>query len=550
MTKFLNEQGVQHLLSRLLSGGGETASGLTTVDRPEDLSDAVAPFAWVRNATQPQPLSFDPACAEAFAEAAGIDINDPDAMLAFVQAEPNLIPAVRLQVAREISAQAPADTWPTLLVRGKEAILHLMAVPSSNNELNVTFLAQRIATDFSSEVVFGYFVGSGLNGWYRLILDGTALVPASPEELMLTADLVLQLNSPPDFWRGVILEGNAVPAGLYAMPDAAWEFVGPGGTGIATPAGLLQSRLLTENDYSTTMQLQTQTIHTAEVDNQFSFDGARYGDGSGVILIDDDTPVQVAAFRQMNNDGNTACALPTTLADIESITFTLRDMWWSTFEEYEATVTDVEPFTTVDGFESHKITGSFGTAEGSEVEFAICIGFRLSGDDPTRGYMLLPRDGFPQSSVYFKRTSGDETLILAWFNVTGSNATNALPAGKACRLALKQPLKEDDRINARIEFSDVITGGNLEGWIPDATLEFRYKASVLLAPAGHAKTDIVTSGIMPELGFSWIAFADNTVDANGLTVALVTMESYENSFGAVDIASTARVDCLEIITRT
>ena len=345
------------------------------------------------------------------------------------------------------------------------------------------------------------------------------------------------------------LEGRvaALEEALGISREQALEILGDSG-GASSSGSLLRSRMLNPADYTASLELKTQTITSPTIDSAFYFDRPRYGN-TGHIVIDDDTPVQVAVFRQFCNDVGIACALPTTLANIDKLTFTIRDMWWSNFDECEATVTAVEPFTTVDGFSSHKIVGHFTTEHGTEVDFAICLGFVLSGNNPTRGYMLFPRDGFPRSSVYFKRTSGGEVMYPMRFHLEGRNAVNTMPVGKACRVELNQPLASGDTINTRIVFTDTITGGSLESWVPDATLVFEYKASILFAPVGHLKTDIATTGMMPDFGGAMVAFVESAVDENGITAVLTPMEDYENMFDGTAIAGTAEVAYVEIISR-
>jgi len=344
------------------------------------------------------------------------------------------------------------------------------------------------------------------------------------------------------------LEGRvaALEEALGISREQALEILG--GAGGAASGSILRSRMLSPSDYTASLQLKTQTITSPTINSAFYFDRPRYGN-TGHVVIDDDTPVQVAVFRQFCNDINIACALPTALADIDKITFTIRDMWWSNFDECEATITAVEPFTTVDGFSSHKIVGYFTTEHGTEVDFAICLGFVLSGNNPTRGYMLFPRDGFPRSSVYFKRTSGSEVMFPMNLYLEGHNATNVMPVGKACRVALNELLRPGDTINTRIAFRDRLSGGSLESWVPDGELVFDYKATVLFAPIGHLKTDIATTGMIPDFGGVMIAFVESTVDENGITATMAPMEDYENMFNEVAIASTAEVAYVEVISR-
>jgi len=344
------------------------------------------------------------------------------------------------------------------------------------------------------------------------------------------------------------LEGRvaALEEALGISREQALEILGGAG-GSTSNGSILRSRMLSPADYTASLELKTQTITSPTIDSSFYFDRARYGHQ---LVIDDEFPVQVAVFRQHCNDNSHAVALPTSPSDIDKLTFTIRDMWWSNFDECEATVTAVEPFTTVDGFSSHKIVGHFTTEHGTEVDFAICLGFVLSGSDPTRGYMLFPRDGFPRSSLYFKRTSGGEIMYPMRFHVEGRNAVNTMPVGKACRIALNNPLRPGDTINTRIMFTDTITGGSLESWVPDATLVFEYKATTLFAPVGYVKTDFATTGMVPYFGGAMISFVESTVDENGITAVLTPMEDYENMFDGTAIAGTAEVAYVEIISRT
>jgi|GEM_PF-3446912 len=218
MQKILDEHGLRHLLEQL------PALALTAVDTPAELPSIASPFAWVRDEGEPQPLNFEPDDVEQYVEEHGIDINNDDVLLDFLQSPPNLEQAMRFQPKPALELPAwDGETWtmPMLMLRGREGLILFMAVPQWSAG-HYTFMAQRFS---ASTLEMTAFVYQG-DGWQVSdINNGQLIGSASPGMLTIAADLVLQMDSEPGFWADVI-ELASDPSGLYANADG-WQFVGP-----------------------------------------------------------------------------------------------------------------------------------------------------------------------------------------------------------------------------------------------------------------------------------------------------------------------------------
>ena len=228
MRKFLDEQGLRHLLGRLPGG-----STLTTVDTPDELADASTPFTWARNEGDPQPLSFEPDCAFDYAADNDIDIFCDTALLAIFAGPANMTPMIRLRALPEICMPEWDDEigwhWPMLLLRGREGLILFMAFPDGAGSYNL--MAQRV----SPSMAMSGFVYTPGQSWQWVDIDsGSIIGPALPGALDISADLVLQLESTPGFWTAVVEEAG-MPAGLYVKPDDDWHFIGPSEANMPKP---------------------------------------------------------------------------------------------------------------------------------------------------------------------------------------------------------------------------------------------------------------------------------------------------------------------------
>jgi len=320
----------------------------------------------------------------------------------------------------------------------------------------------------------------------------------------------------------------------------------PGPPGNSDPTemrGLLSSRLLTPDDYTTDTKFSTQTISQEETNTHFHAHDILHGGWWDF----DSHPVSIISIKHLdaNHWPHQVIAIPTDINSIEEFSFEIRDAWW---RHMEATVEilGIEPFTTVEGFDSHKINGTVELeSDGSTFDFAICIGFRLSPHEPTRGYALPKMDSSFLSSMYFKRTSGSANPLFWGVAISGGNASNTLLNGQGHKITFKEPLSEGDRISASFRFPVTVKSPNLTAGV----ITLPYQASLLWASAGYV--GIHTSAVIKS-DISCCPhnlYTEIEVDENGITATLDDRNQYEHWWSEVQTSCKTEVGYIEIITR-
>ena len=326
-----------------------------------------------------------------------------------------------------------------------------------------------------------------------------------------------------------------------------------GGLELSGQYSILTSKFLTPEDYTTEMAFCTQTICSDEISAKIGFNTIRYGRWWDF----DDFPVQVITFSHVNRSihPHQLFAIPTDPSNIKAISFNMTDRFWRHID-HRVTLSDVEPFTTVEGFNSYKIMGKlllFSVDPMAIVpptldtvfDFAICLGFRLSGHNPTRGYVLHPEDGYPESSMYFKRIHGSKNMIIHQAHILGGSGTNTLPLEMMHRITLSKPLSEGERINAVIRFPVTVTSPDLV----NKEIVLPYRANLLFASAGYA--NVYTSRVKPpEICCCFELHTEIEVDENGITARLIDRNEYEHWWHDVVVSCRSEVEYIEIISRT
>ena len=225
MEKFLNDQGLAHLLANLL------AAQFTVVDSPDDLAGVSAPLAWVR-----ENGSLDVQSLEEYAAQHDLGIGlDPvdfnEAIGSLLTSPANLDPPMTLRAYSAIEYQPlELESENLIFMRGAGGFLGFGLIPTEGDYTHMIVAAKLSLDDpqFDFENLYGYEWGAG----WRVLLNGD-LVPS--DSLAITADLALQTGGNNALWDAII-EG-AAPRGLYAQPDGVWQFVGPGsGGGLGGPS--------------------------------------------------------------------------------------------------------------------------------------------------------------------------------------------------------------------------------------------------------------------------------------------------------------------------
>jgi hypothetical protein len=320
----------------------------------------------------------------------------------------------------------------------------------------------------------------------------------------------------------------------------------PGPPGSSEPPemqGVLSSKMLSENDYTVGMTIKTQEVINEEVDAYFHVYDVLHGAWWGFDYYEEN--IVSIIHLDTNEWPHRMNAIPTDITEFEEITFDAFDSSWRLIEA-KVDVQKVEPFTTVEGFNTHKISGTVTLeSEDSTFDFSICIGFRLSPDDTTKGYLLPKIDESFQSSIWFKRTSGMANPMFLCVHIIGGRAENTLPVGMAHRITFDEPLLASDRVNTLIHFPVTIKSPNLT----NGELVLPYQVSLLWAKVGYSGKQI-TSILSHDISCCpQDIVTEFEVDKDGITATLIDRNQYEHWWSETEVTCVAEIDYVEIISR-
>ena len=354
-----------------------------------------------------------------------------------------------------------------------------------------------------------------------------------------TPDVYNQLIALIDAGR---LTGKPGPKGKPGPPGEPGPPGSQGGVDSTELCGLLSSRFLTPEEYTIGKELRVQTFTSDTTEAHF---GLLHGDRWDF----DDFPVQITTMRHsdVSQWPHRIPPIPTDLSHIDEVTFGARDRFWRHFEA-TTELSDVEPFTTVEGFSSYKINGKVELRLQNNVttfDFSICLGFRLSTYELTRGYFLPPFDGYPQSSIYLKRTSGNESPQFWGITIVGGSATNTLPMGTLHRIRFKEPLQNGERINAVIRFPVTVRSPDLI----DGELTLPYQANLRFSSAGYVGLHISTTHQPVICCCQQDVRTKIEVDEEGISALLIGRNEHEHHWHEASVSCAAEVEYIEIISR-
>jgi len=330
--------------------------------------------------------------------------------------------------------------------------------------------------------------------------------------------------------------------------------------GVPFPSGVLRSKDMTDGDYTVGAQILLRTINTENVNTEFWFTRDIFGGNCccDSSTLDNDRMYQVMLFTHTDccclGQGQTA--IPTRVEDIKSIAFIHG---WTHGHE-PVIVTGVEPFTTVEGFETYKINGhvnTFGMIGWSQqvpvtIDISICLGFRLDREDKAIGYLIpCDPDGSLQSSVHFhmrppEGVEGSRVVVhLAGIHVDGSNAINTLPVSERFHMKFRNALQKSDRVSATIWVRRRLKPRHWGTFI-----EFEYSIPIAFYRVGSIFTQRGVTDFIPELGQSLYSEVDIEIADTGILINHADQTHYENWVGTIEyFQSSLTVENIEIISR-
>ena len=212
---------------------GDPGDPRTLIDTPTDLPSVTTPFAWARQGSEPAPLSFEPQDISDYDPSLDTEGDLGDLLLAIFNGPANLSAPITLRAAQEIEYQPIVindfDFAPAMVARTSDGVLLFSLGEPMFPEHDYAILALKLDPN-GTMLVYAYDQGGWFGGgWIKLDMAG--IEPphaASPDDLKITTDLVLQTNgAPAGFWSTIVLEGEAKLPGLYHHADSDWVHVGP-----------------------------------------------------------------------------------------------------------------------------------------------------------------------------------------------------------------------------------------------------------------------------------------------------------------------------------
>ena len=281
--------------------------GLAVVDTYADMETAAAPFAWARQALDPQPMAAQPQDLMEYLQENNIDpgvLGGGPQVILTVPA--NLAPiALRLSDApayHDLGGQG--FTRSSLSARdGVEMITLTAQEDYGGSGKAYTFIFERMNLAGPEPEIrqYTYSWGTASNpvpGWY----DDSTAAPAPAHELSFTTDLLLSIQSGTvTDWGDVLVEGEARPAGLYASVDDVWEYAGAGEAAQGLPGrdaagvyGVVSNPLSVNISPASYQKLSLETRGASAGMNDSADAGELQPKESGVFLISFNASVYVA----------------------------------------------------------------------------------------------------------------------------------------------------------------------------------------------------------------------------------------------------------------
>ena len=261
--------------------------------------------------------------------------------------------------------------------------------------------------------------------------------------------------------------------------------------GGSTAPGVLSSRYIPLSELGISREVERYTLTKDDPFTDFPKTGVLYGQANG--YVDSTHPQAIYQISHADWSG-TNFPIPTNLSDIWVKTsfwnFADGNMWM----EFEPVIDTIEPFTTVEGLQTHRIkgyvevTGQDGWNGNFNVNFTLCVGYRPSLFDPDIGFALLPFQGQFNSAMLVELVSSQQPLGLAAITLGASGTvSNEFAIAETHTINFNTPLQATDRIMATVNMPVTVIGDmDLSGAPTTTVLPFRI--DTIMSQIGHRAT--------------------------------------------------------------
>jgi len=265
-------------------------------------------------------------------------------------------------------------------------------------------------------------------------------------------------------------------------------------TDMELPGNLMVNIPMTEDDYTIRKDLQIATITTdqeiaARFSNWMQMLHEPYYIGMGGPEIGPTIQSDGALFSQYNTMNWVLTPIPTEITDMLVVYsgVNVQNWQWEWNVSAPVTIDSVDPFTTLDGLETHIIRGHFFTATlGNRVNIEIGIGVKFN----------LERDGNYTSAesadqrlssvrIYFESDTQNEAIGLQHMDILGEPTTNHFRSGTKHYIDFKEPLPDSALINLSLMVDVEAWAPQFENWWGiNRPLHFKYSALANMMPIG------------------------------------------------------------------